>query len=317
MKLVTAKLFYRLLGRLTRDRHPRRCRGLPSRRPSCARAMALDARAQPLPPRHVRLGRFRPDRRAVRPRRVDTPGETKYSLRQDAPVRGLDGIVSFSTAPLRLDAEPRVRSSPCSPFSSASRHILVKIFGVYAVPGWASIVVVIALLGGATADRARRHGRVRGADPRRGEASPALPRARPASEWRSSTARCPTLPWQRPLDRGEQCAACDSRPASDAAAEFDEYADNYAPSFSARSRSRASSTSFFTRRKAAPPARPRRDAGSARPVDTAGARRRLRVGLTDAYLVGSPRRARRVTRRRRRFAERQSQPRRALPHVRR
>ena len=60
---------------------------------------------------------------------------------------GLDGIVSFSTAPLRLALNLGFLVSALA-FVVGLAAIVVKLAGFYAVPGWASIVVVIALLGG-------------------------------------------------------------------------------------------------------------------------------------------------------------------------
>ena len=73
-------------------------------------------------------------------------GHTKYSLRKMIGF-GLDGIVSFSTAPLRLALNVGFLVSALA-FVVGLAAIVVKLAGFYAVPGWASIVVVIALLGG-------------------------------------------------------------------------------------------------------------------------------------------------------------------------
>jgi hypothetical protein len=59
----------------------------------------------------------------------------------------LDGLVSFSTAPLRLTLNLGFVVSALA-FVGGFAAIVVKLAGVYAVPGWASIVVAIALLGG-------------------------------------------------------------------------------------------------------------------------------------------------------------------------
>ena len=73
-------------------------------------------------------------------------GRSKYSLRKMVRF-ALDGLVSFSTAPLRLTLNLGFLVSVLA-FLVGFSAILVKVFDVYAVPGWASIVVVIALLGG-------------------------------------------------------------------------------------------------------------------------------------------------------------------------
>jgi dolichol-phosphate mannosyltransferase len=59
----------------------------------------------------------------------------------------LDGIVSFSTVPLRLTLNLGFAFSVLS-FLAGFAAICLKIAGVFAVPGWASIVVVLAFLGG-------------------------------------------------------------------------------------------------------------------------------------------------------------------------
>ncbi len=53
-----------------------------------------------------------------------------------------DGIVSFSTAPLRLTLNLGFLVSSFA-FVVGITAIVVKLAGVYAVPGWASIVVVM------------------------------------------------------------------------------------------------------------------------------------------------------------------------------
>ena len=60
----------------------------------------------------------------------------------------LDGIVSFSDAPLRLTLNVGFLVSALA-FVIGITAIVVKLAGVFAVPGWASIVVVLAFLGGA------------------------------------------------------------------------------------------------------------------------------------------------------------------------
>jgi polyisoprenyl-phosphate glycosyltransferase len=59
----------------------------------------------------------------------------------------LDGIVSFSTAPLRLTLNLGFAVSVLA-FLAGIATIVLKIAGVHAVPGWASIVVVLALVSG-------------------------------------------------------------------------------------------------------------------------------------------------------------------------
>ena len=73
-------------------------------------------------------------------------GRSKFSMRRMVRF-ALDGLVSFSTAPLRLTLNLGFLVSVLA-FFVGFAAILVKVFGLYAVPGCASIVVVIALLGG-------------------------------------------------------------------------------------------------------------------------------------------------------------------------
>ena len=146
MKLWTAKLFYRLLRRLSYVEIP------------------SDAGDFRLVDRRVlgAMGSMREHNRYLRgmsawvgfdqtgvnyardPRRA---GETKYSFSKMIRF-GLTGIVSFSTAPLRLALNLGFVVSLLA-FLIGLAAIGVKIFGIFAVPGWASIVVVIAFLGGA------------------------------------------------------------------------------------------------------------------------------------------------------------------------
>jgi dolichol-phosphate mannosyltransferase len=59
----------------------------------------------------------------------------------------LDGIVSFSTMPLRMTLNLGFFISSIA-FLIGFIGVMLKIFEVYTVPGWASIVVAVALLGG-------------------------------------------------------------------------------------------------------------------------------------------------------------------------
>jgi dolichol-phosphate mannosyltransferase len=73
-------------------------------------------------------------------------GRTKYPLRKMLSFAA-DGIVSFSTVPLRLTLYVGFLVSLLS-FVSAVVAIILKIIGAYEVPGWASIAVAIAFLSG-------------------------------------------------------------------------------------------------------------------------------------------------------------------------
>jgi polyisoprenyl-phosphate glycosyltransferase len=73
-------------------------------------------------------------------------GETKFSMRKMLSFAA-DGIVSFSAVPLRMALNIGFLVSVAS-FVLGFTAIVLKLTGVYAAPGWASIVVVVAFLGG-------------------------------------------------------------------------------------------------------------------------------------------------------------------------
>jgi dolichol-phosphate mannosyltransferase len=144
-KIATARWFYRVLGRMSEV------------------PMPLDAGDFRLVDRKAvdAIGSMRENHRYLRgmfawvgyrhtavnytrePRRA---GRTKFPLRKMLRFAS-DGIVSFSTTPLRLTL---VLGFAVSAFSllAAVGAIVVKLSGVYAVPGWASIVVGLLFLSG-------------------------------------------------------------------------------------------------------------------------------------------------------------------------
>jgi glycosyltransferase involved in cell wall biosynthesis len=73
-------------------------------------------------------------------------GRPKYSFRQSFRL-AVDGIVSFSDAPLRLALVGGFFFSFAS-FVVGIAAIVAKLAGAFVVPGWASIVVVVSFLGG-------------------------------------------------------------------------------------------------------------------------------------------------------------------------
>jgi glycosyltransferase involved in cell wall biosynthesis len=73
-------------------------------------------------------------------------GTTKFSLRKMVAF-ALDGITSFSTAPLRLALNLGFMVSVLA-FALGVGTIVAKVAGAFVVPGWASILTVIAFLGG-------------------------------------------------------------------------------------------------------------------------------------------------------------------------
>jgi dolichol-phosphate mannosyltransferase len=73
-------------------------------------------------------------------------GETKYPLRKMTNF-ALDGILSFSNAPLRLALGVGFAVSLVS-FVFGLVAVVLKLAGAFTVPGWASIVVVTSFIGG-------------------------------------------------------------------------------------------------------------------------------------------------------------------------
>ena len=73
-------------------------------------------------------------------------GTTKYPLRKLVKL-GADGVLGFSNVPLRLTMALGFLVSGTS-FVLGVVAIVLRIFGVGTVPGWASVVVVVSFLGG-------------------------------------------------------------------------------------------------------------------------------------------------------------------------
>jgi dolichol-phosphate mannosyltransferase len=73
-------------------------------------------------------------------------GEPKYSFRKSLRL-AIDGIVSFSDLPLRMALVVGFLFSFAS-FVVGIAAIVAKFAGAFVVPGWASLLVVVAFLGG-------------------------------------------------------------------------------------------------------------------------------------------------------------------------
>ena len=73
-------------------------------------------------------------------------GEPKYSFRKSLRL-AVDGIVSFSDLPLRMALVVGFLFSAAS-FVVGIGAIVAKLAGAFVVPGWASLLVVVAFLGG-------------------------------------------------------------------------------------------------------------------------------------------------------------------------
>jgi dolichol-phosphate mannosyltransferase len=73
-------------------------------------------------------------------------GRPKYSVRRSTRL-ALDGIISFSDAPLRLALYCGFFFSLLA-FVVGIGAVVAKLAGAFTVPGWASILVVVSFLGG-------------------------------------------------------------------------------------------------------------------------------------------------------------------------
>lgn len=73
-------------------------------------------------------------------------GEPKYSFRKSLRL-GVDGIVSFSNAPLRLALLWGFIFSGLS-FLGGVAAVVAKLAGAFTVPGWTSVVVAVTFIGG-------------------------------------------------------------------------------------------------------------------------------------------------------------------------
>lgn len=144
-KRITARLYYRLLQRLSDIDVPESAGDF-----RLVDRSALDAfRAMRERNRYIR-GMFS----WVGFRQIGVPyqcpprfaGRSKYTFRRMLKL-GRDGIVSFSHLPLQLMLNLGFAVSLASFFVGIAA-IVVKAAQIYAVPGWASIVVIVSFMGG-------------------------------------------------------------------------------------------------------------------------------------------------------------------------
>jgi polyisoprenyl-phosphate glycosyltransferase len=145
LKRMTAAAFYRVIARLSSVRLPvdvgdfrlvdRRAldafRSMPERR-RYVRGMFAWVGFNQTGVAYARSGRF--------------AGEPKYSFAQSARL-AVDGVVSFSNAPLRLALFGGFLFSLLS-FLGGVTAVVAKLAGAFTVPGWASIIVAVTFLGG-------------------------------------------------------------------------------------------------------------------------------------------------------------------------
>jgi glycosyltransferase involved in cell wall biosynthesis len=145
VKLATANWFYRLLGRMSEVEMPRDAGDFRL----IGRSVVDALRAMPEHHRYLR-GMFAwvgYDQIGVHySREARHAGRTKYPMRKMVTF-ATDGIVSFSTVPLRVTLMLGFLMSVVA-FVLAIFAVLAKVTGAYTVPGWASITVGVALLGG-------------------------------------------------------------------------------------------------------------------------------------------------------------------------
>ena len=145
LKRMTAGLFYKLLGRLSDVKLPAEAgdfRLVDRRAVEAFKAMREGSR-------YVR-GMFA----WMGFRQIEVPytrekraaGETKFTFRKMLRFAA-DGVVGFSRAPLRLVLHAGVFVAFASLFGAFAAAALA-VSGIYLVPGWASVVVLITFLGG-------------------------------------------------------------------------------------------------------------------------------------------------------------------------
>jgi polyisoprenyl-phosphate glycosyltransferase len=144
-KLTTARWFYRILGRMSEVRIPEDAGDF-----RLVDRTVVDAVGTMREHRRYLRGMFAwvgYDQVGVTYSRAERhAGKTKFPLHRMLAFAS-DGIVSFSAVPLRIALNVGFLTSVLSLMLGVVAVIL-KLAGVYAVPGWASIVVVVGVLGG-------------------------------------------------------------------------------------------------------------------------------------------------------------------------
>lgn len=145
VKVSTARWFYRVMGRMSEVEIPVDAGDFRL----VDRRVVDVVRAMPEHRRYLRgmfawVGYDQVGVRYVREAR--NAGVTKFSMRKMLSFAA-DGIISFSAVPLRLTMAVGFLISLLS-FMAAAGGVVAKIVGAEVVPGWASIVVPMGLLGG-------------------------------------------------------------------------------------------------------------------------------------------------------------------------
>ena len=73
-------------------------------------------------------------------------GETKYPLRRMLSL-AMDGVVGFSRVPLRMALNAGLAAAALAVLGGMAA-LLLRLLGVFVVPGWASLIFVVCFLGG-------------------------------------------------------------------------------------------------------------------------------------------------------------------------
>ena len=173
-KLASARWFYRLFAQARADRARARLGRLPADGPRAARRAARDARAQPLPARHDRLGRLHPDRGRL-PARGARRRQDQVHAREMLRF-AFDAITSFSHAPLQAATLLGFVFSLLA-FLAIPLTVVARYADIY-VRGVPSTIVIILLLGGIQLITVGIIGEYVGPHLRRGQAPAAVRRAR-------------------------------------------------------------------------------------------------------------------------------------------
>lgn len=144
-KKSTAKIFYRILGKMTDIKIPHDVGDFRLvDRKALEHFKSMRERARYVRGMFAWVGFKQTGVEYIREERF--AGETKYPLKRMIAF-ALDGIISFSNVPLKMAMTLGFAVSTLS-FGYGIFAILTKIFGVYSISGWASITTILSFLGG-------------------------------------------------------------------------------------------------------------------------------------------------------------------------
>ena len=145
-KAWTARVFYRFIGRMADVDMPPGAGDFRLVDRRGARRGPGDARVEPLPARDVQLGRLP----AIGGAYVSPPraAEEAASTAGCGCIRlAADAVIGFSNRPLRLGLNLGFVVSAASIVFGLSAAVS-KVVGVFVVPGWTSIMVLVGIVGG-------------------------------------------------------------------------------------------------------------------------------------------------------------------------